>query len=212
MKIIGFSAGSTGKTGNVDRMIQAVMSQSGWESEFVKLTDLNFTGCKGCVELCAKPQVCRAEDDLLPYYQKIKEADAVVLGTPVYFGSISGTIRAFIERFYGYRHVTYAIAQKPFVLMISGCAPEGSAPEDFENALQPFDVNVLETLYFCSLTPPCLSCGCHETCCIGGLYHMFGKEAHSLEITPDMFKRWEDDPITVAAIEKVSAKVRALKK
>ena len=39
---------------------------------------MNYSGCKGCVHLCAKPQVCLLEDDLLPYYQKIKKADAVV--------------------------------------------------------------------------------------------------------------------------------------
>jgi len=88
VKIIGFSAGSTGREGNVDRMVKAVLEKSGHEFEFVKLTDMNFSGCKGCVQLCANPQVCKLEDDALPYYQKVKDADAVVIGTPVYFDTI----------------------------------------------------------------------------------------------------------------------------
>ena len=80
--IIGFSAGATGCDSNVDRMVKAIMDKSGLESEFVKLTDLTYSGCKGCVQLCAKHQVCKLEDDLLPYYEKIKEADAVVVGSP----------------------------------------------------------------------------------------------------------------------------------
>jgi len=56
MKVIGFSAGSVGREGNVDRMVKAILDKSGHEAEFVKLTDLNFSGCKGCVQLCAGPR------------------------------------------------------------------------------------------------------------------------------------------------------------
>ena len=51
MKVIGFSAGSVGREGNVDRMVKAILDKSGHDAEFVKLTDLNFSGCKGCVQL-----------------------------------------------------------------------------------------------------------------------------------------------------------------
>ncbi|MHC4293549.1 MAG: flavodoxin family protein [Planctomycetota bacterium] len=91
MKIIGFSSGAVGCDANVDRMVKAIMDKSGHESEFVKLTDLSYSGCKGCVWLCAKPQVCKLADDLLPYYEKIKEADAVVVGSPIYFDSINAS-------------------------------------------------------------------------------------------------------------------------
>ena len=69
MKVIGFSAGSAGREGNVDRMVKAILERSGHDVEFVKLTDLNFSGCKGCVQLCARPQVCKLEDDAQPYYE-----------------------------------------------------------------------------------------------------------------------------------------------
>ena len=77
MKVIGFSSGVTGRVSNVDRMVTAILSQSGGDVEFVKLTDLSYSGCKGCVQLCAKPQVCLLKDDLLPYYQKIKDTDGI---------------------------------------------------------------------------------------------------------------------------------------
>ena len=63
MKVIGFSAGSVGREGNVDRMVKAILDKSHHDVEFVKLTDLTFSGCKGCVQLCASPQVCKLEDD-----------------------------------------------------------------------------------------------------------------------------------------------------
>jgi multimeric flavodoxin WrbA len=68
MKIIGFSAGIVGRNSNTDRMVKAIMEKSGYESEFVKLTDLNYSACKGCVWLCAKQEVCKLEDDFFPYY------------------------------------------------------------------------------------------------------------------------------------------------
>ena len=56
MKVIGFSAGSVGREGNIDRMVKAILEKTGHEVEFIKLTDLDYSGCKGCVQLCAKPQ------------------------------------------------------------------------------------------------------------------------------------------------------------
>ena len=98
MKIIGFSAGVTGRDSNVDRMVKTIMEKTGYESEFVKLTALNYSACKGCVWLCAEPQVCRLEDDLFPYYDKLKEADAVVLGSPIRQATVSVTMLSFISR------------------------------------------------------------------------------------------------------------------
>jgi multimeric flavodoxin WrbA len=45
------------------------------------------------------------QDDLFPYYRKILRADAVVVGSPLYFGSINSLVISFIERFFGCRHV-----------------------------------------------------------------------------------------------------------
>ena len=98
MKIIGFSAGVVGRDSNVDRIVKEILDETGYDAEFVKLTDVDYSACKGCVWLCAGPEVCRLEDDLLPYYQKVKEANAVVLGSPIHFGTISATMSAFVSR------------------------------------------------------------------------------------------------------------------
>lgn len=208
MKVIGFSAGTVGREGNVDRMVKAVLSKSGHEVEFVKLTDLNFSGCKGCVQLCAKPQVCKLEDDALPYYQKVKDADAVVIGTPVYFDTITSTAWAFIERFFGYRHVDIPIKGKPFVTLVAGGLGVDSAAEQLHKALGAFEVNVVDTIKFQSKVPPCFKCGRHKECEIGGLYMMLGDAVKELTITKEMFTKWEDDPATAAAIGAAAAKLK----
>jgi multimeric flavodoxin WrbA len=210
MKIIGLSAGGAGREGNVDRMVKAILEGSEADTEFVKLADLNYSGCKGCVHLCARPRVCMLEDDLQPYYQKIKEADAVVVGTPVYFDAINGMAMSFIERFFGYRHVDIAIAGKPFVGVVCGGMVLDAATEQLRRMLGHFDVNILDIARFQSRVPPCFRCGRHKECEIGGLYAMLGDAAHELTITPEMFNQWENDSDATAAVERVAEQIRSL--
>ena len=209
MKVIGFSAGSVGREGNVDRMVKAILDKSGHEVEFVKLTDLSFSGCKGCVQLCAGPQVCKLKDDAQQYYQKIKKADTVVIGTPVYMDTVSSTAWAFLERFYGYRHRNMPIAGKPFVTVVGGAMTIDAAQESLHKLLGMFEVEVISSIKFKSSVPPCFKCGRHKDCEIGALYMMLGDAAKELTITKEMFNRWEDDSETAAAID---AAVEKLKK
>lgn len=210
-KVIGFSAGSIGRVGNVDRMVQTILAKSGLEAEFVKLADLNYSGCKGCVHLCARPQVCMLQDDLLPYYQKIKEADAVVVGAPVYFDAANTMATSFLERFFGYRHVSIPIAGKPFVVVVAGAMTLDAAGEQLQHVLQDFfQARVLDVVRYQSQVPPCFKCGRHRECEIGGLYAMLGEAAHDLTITPEMFTQWEDDPATAAAVDAAAERLKAI--
>ena len=210
MGLIGLSTGTTGKESNVDRMVQAILEQSGQPYEYVKLTDLTYSGCRGCVHLCAKPQVCMLPDDLLPIYAKLREADAVVLGSPFFFGSINACAISFIERFFGYRHVDIAIENKPFVLVgVAGMGVD-RVEASFRQWLRPFRVSVLDCVVYRSKMPPCLHCGRHRECDIGGLHYMHGEAVHDMRITPEMKHVWEDDPDTVAAVQAAADKLNRL--
>ncbi len=202
MKIIGFSAGVIGQNSNVDRMVKAIMETTDHETEFVKLTDLDFSACKGCVQLCADPEVCKLDDALLPYIQKVKEADGIVLGSPVHFDTISATMIAFISRLWGFRHVNFSLKKKHFILVVSSGHEPHSAPEDFKKALEPFRVKTLASVQFCSNIPPCFKCGRHTECRIGGAYHWMGPKSLDLKIVPELFTKWENCPETVADVRK----------
>jgi multimeric flavodoxin WrbA len=209
MKIIGFSAGVVGRDSNVDRIVKEIMDETGYDAESVKLTDVDYSTCKGCVWLCAGPEVCRLEDDLLPYYQKVKEVDAVVLGSPIHFGTISATMSVFNSRLWGFRHVNFAIKNKPFILAVSGLGEEQhGASDDFRKALKPFLVNVVDVVKYCSRIPPCYRCGRHQECRIGGAYHIWRAEVRNLTIAPELFRKWEDCPATVAEIGEAAEKLK----
>ena len=212
MTIMGFSAGAIGHEGNTDRMVKAILEQSGQDAEFFKLTELNYAACKGCVELCAKPQLCMIEDDLFSILPKVKEADAVVLGSPVRHRTVSPTMLSFIDRFWGYRHVSIAIQNKPFILVLSHLFPWSAddAVADFHKALKSYRVNVIDVVTYCSNSPPCYRCGRHSECRIGGLYRLRREEGMSLEITPDLLCKWEDHPETEAKIAAAADKLKNL--
>ena len=210
MTILGFSAGAVGHESNVDRMVKAILARSGQPSEFVKLTDLNYTACKGCVKLCAGPQVCRLEDDLFPYYPRVKEADAIVLGSPVRHRGVSPTMLSFIDRFWGYRHVSIAIQNKPIILVLCHLYEVEDAVAEFHKALRTYRVNVIDVITYRTDSPPCYTCGRHQECRIGGLYRMRGEEGMSLKVTPELFCRWEDHPETVVKVEAAAEKLKHL--
>ena len=209
MKIIGFSSGVVGRESNVDRMVKAVLEKCGGDTEYVKLTDLTYSGCKGCVELCAKPQVCLLEDDLLPCYRKLKEADAVVIGSPIYMSDINGMMVSFIERFFGYRHVTIAVQGKPFLAIACGHRKSQHITERIERRLGTYRVKLVDIIEHSSKAPPCLVCGRHRECSIGGLYTVMGNKAHSVVVTEEMFCRWEDDPLAVRKVDQAVSKLLA---
>ncbi len=205
MKLIGVSAGVVGRESNVDRMVKAVMEKTSGDHEFIKLNDLDYVACKGCSWLCAKPQLCTLEDDLQPIIPKVRDADAVVLGSPIHFGTVSPTMLSFISRLWGFRHVDYVMKDKPFVLLLSGIDAERRSPgEDFQRALSVYKVDVLDVIKYSSKVPPCYRCGRHQECEIGGAYRLWGEEAHSLAIKPELFNRWEDDEVTMKRIEVAS--------
>ena len=73
----------------------------GAEVEYIDLYDLNYTGCRSCLACKrkgAEPCKCYWKDDLSPLIEKILSADAVIFGTPIYFGEPTAQFRALYER------------------------------------------------------------------------------------------------------------------
>lgn len=91
MKILGIN-GSPRKDGNTACAVKHYLEQFGdsIETEYLHLEDYAITPCKSCFGCRKKKnERCVYKDDTQAVYQKIKEADALVLGSPVYLGSIS---------------------------------------------------------------------------------------------------------------------------
>jgi multimeric flavodoxin WrbA len=74
----------------------------GAETELVHLYDLDYKGCTSCFACKLKDGTsygkCAVKDDLAPVLEKIANADALILGSPIYFGIVTGEMRSFMER------------------------------------------------------------------------------------------------------------------
>ncbi|HJX03293.1 MAG TPA: flavodoxin family protein [Dehalococcoidia bacterium] len=99
MKVIAI-VGSPRKNGNTEILsahtLKAI-AEEGLDTEIVRLAGLEIKPCTACMA-CAKEGKCPIEDDFYPVYLKMKEADGIILASPVYYGSATALIKALMER------------------------------------------------------------------------------------------------------------------
>lgn len=104
MKVIAFN-GSPRKSWNTAILLKKALegaASRGAETELINLYDLNFKGCISCFECKRKngPSYgqCAVKDELMPVLKKAAESDAIILGSPIYLGAVTGVMHAFLER------------------------------------------------------------------------------------------------------------------
>jgi len=97
--------GSPRKNWNTAKLLQKTLQGAaslGSETELIHLYDLDFKGCTSCFGCKLKGSKsygkCAMRDDLTPVLEKLAEADAIVLGSPIYFGTVTGEMRSLMER------------------------------------------------------------------------------------------------------------------
>ncbi|MFA6111144.1 MAG: flavodoxin family protein [Candidatus Latescibacterota bacterium] len=102
MKVVAIN-GSPRAEGNTRLALDLVGAQlaaAGIESELVQVGHLPLHGCIGCGR-CAQNQDQRCalpDDGVNAIVARMKEADGIVLGSPVYFAGIAGTMKCFLDR------------------------------------------------------------------------------------------------------------------
>jgi multimeric flavodoxin WrbA len=205
--IIGLS-GSPIANGNTDRMVRTLLEQSGRDHTFVNLSTLRYEPCRACAHLCAKTNLCPVDDDLEPFFEPIMHAEALVLGTPIHGGHVTGWMYSFTTRLSCFSHVRHPLRDKPVLLVVTGLTQKGET-----RSVQRFRENVVEQsrgarvighIYYASRIPPCYKCGMGHVCQVGGLWGMLGRSEERLRafrLRPEMFRRWEDCPETTGQVE-----------
>ena len=99
MKVVGI-VGSPRKKGNTETLtahtLEAI-AEEGLGTEVIPLAGLDIRPCNAC-GVCLKKEECPIKDDLFPIYLKMKEADGIILASPVYYGSATALIKSLMER------------------------------------------------------------------------------------------------------------------
>jgi multimeric flavodoxin WrbA len=105
MKVMAFNGSPRKKNWNTVTLLENALKGAvsvGAETELVQLYSLKFSGCISCFS-CKKLSrkedgMCIVQDDLTSVLSRVKEADSLIIGSPVYYGAESASTRAFLER------------------------------------------------------------------------------------------------------------------
>lgn len=104
MKAIAIN-GSPRKKWNTATLLNKALegaAANGAETELVHLYDLDFKGCVSCFACKTRGGAsygrCGFRDGLTSILEKIETADVLIIGSPIYFGTVTGELRSFLER------------------------------------------------------------------------------------------------------------------
>jgi len=89
--------GSGRKEGNTGALVEEVLKGAGQETELVWLIDITVGYCTGCWR-CTQEGNCWQQDGMTELYQKMIECDAMVIGSPCYYGDVSGLVKSMMDR------------------------------------------------------------------------------------------------------------------
>ncbi|MDD2321187.1 MAG: flavodoxin family protein [Geobacteraceae bacterium] len=102
MKALAFN-GSPNKEGNTYHAIKLVcaeLEREGIETEIIHVGNNVISGCTACAQ-CIKnknEQCVLTGDEVNDWIQKMKQADGIILGSPVHFAAMGGAMKSFLDR------------------------------------------------------------------------------------------------------------------
>jgi multimeric flavodoxin WrbA len=101
--VISGSRNSNGQTASATTAFIEGARHAGHAVEEIYLPTMHIESCRQCNDtgwgLCFEKARCVIEDELAAIVEKIRAADFVVFATPVYFGDLSESMKAFTDRF-----------------------------------------------------------------------------------------------------------------
>ncbi len=112
--IISGSRNPEGRTAGLINALRRGITKAGGDSECIFLPQMDIELCRQCNDdgwgICREDNACIIEDDFDSIVEKINVSDAVVFANPVYFGDLSESMKAFLDRL---RRVRTMIPTKP---------------------------------------------------------------------------------------------------
>lgn len=143
MKNVLIISASPRKNGNSDLLCDQFLKgaqEAGHTVEKINLQNKKINYCLGC-GVCNKTHACVQKDDMKPLLDKMVAADVIVLATPVYFYSMDGQLKTFIDRCVPrYTEIT----NKDFYFILSAADTETKNLKRTVEALRGFTEDCLE--------------------------------------------------------------------
>jgi multimeric flavodoxin WrbA len=115
IKVLGIS-GSPRREGNTEKLLDQALAGAKDQGALVEklvLNELKFVPCQDCGG-CDETGVCIEEDAMEQVYEKVKQADIIILVSPIFFGNLSAQTKMMIDRFQSWWIAKYVL-KKPWV-------------------------------------------------------------------------------------------------
>lgn len=161
MKILALNGSPRGEKGNTEVLLKPFLKgaeEAGSEIETVYLKDKNIKHCSGCFTCWTKtPGKCIHKDDMEELLDKISQADIVVFATPLYYYTVTGIMKDFMDRMLPlnkremikigdtYSHPSRLERESPAkIVLISNCGFPGR--HNFSGLVETFNVMSKEKL------------------------------------------------------------------
>ncbi|RXA21467.1 flavodoxin family protein [Methanosarcina sp. MSH10X1] len=137
--------GSPNINGNTAKLVNAILdgaAENGAEKVIYNLASLDIKCCDACCK-CQESGCCLIDDDMKEIYQEIRDADTVVLGSPVYMWQMTGQTKLLIDRMTAFLKPDFSsrLDNKKLVLVFS----QGSSDRD---AFKPYFEYTAGLLYY----------------------------------------------------------------
>ena len=119
--------GSMRKGGNTDLLAQAFVEGARKNNvvEVVSVADYKINPCIGCNSCFEREgNKCFQNDDMPKVYEKLREADMVVIASPVYFYGISAQLKAIVDRLHTPMRNEFQIKKLALILVGAASLPE----------------------------------------------------------------------------------------
>ena len=97
--LINGSPHAHGCTATALNEVAKTLNENGVETELIQVGHLDVRGCIACGQ-CRKLGHCVFNDIVCEVGEKFKEADGIVVGSPVYYASANGTLTSFLDRLF----------------------------------------------------------------------------------------------------------------
>ncbi len=91
----------------------SIAEERGASVQTFALNKLKYRGCQACMTCKTKLERCVLKDDMIAVLDAIREADVLVLASPVYYGDISSQLKAFVDRTFSYLKPDYMTNSDP---------------------------------------------------------------------------------------------------
>ena len=143
------------RKGNTDFILSKILEGIKGDGELILLKDKKIHGCTGCLS-CLNRQRCIINDDMTEIMDKMVNSDIIIIGTPNYFGNVTGLLKDFMDRAFPL-YKSKSLKNKKLFLIMVGNGDVKSSEKHLNEAMggfiYDFELDLIDSYCFKAFYP-----------------------------------------------------------